>query len=119
MKEKDKDEIEGLIKVRTVNKLVGPEKTDEYERGEYLRNKDEYKKVKIDVYLRGFAGCICGQVLVKKGVRVSDYIEKNERSFIVLTNVHDYQKNLLRAVPESGVLIINKNDISLIVPLLK
>ena len=51
MKEKEKEEIEGLITVRTVNRLIGPEKSDEYERGEYLRNKDEYKKVKIDVYL--------------------------------------------------------------------
>ena len=71
MKDKDKEEIEGLITVRTVNRLIGPKKADEYERGEYYRNKDKYEKVKIDVYLRGFAGCICGQVLVKKGVRVS------------------------------------------------
>jgi len=119
MKKKDKEEIEGLIKVRAVNRLIGVDKEDEYERGEYLRNRDQYEKVRIDVYLRGFGGCICGQVLVKKGLRVSDYIEKNERNFIVLTNVHDYQKQLLRLIPESGVLIINKNDISLIVPLSK
>ena len=117
MKNKNKDEIEGLITVRAVNKLISVDKEDEYERGEYLRNKEYYEKVKIDIYLRGFVGCICGHVLVKKGVRVSDYIEKNERSFIILTNVHDYQKHLLRALPENGVLIINKNDISLIVPL--
>ena len=117
MKKKDKEEIEGLIKVRAVNRLIGVDKEDEYERGQYLRNKDKYEKVKIDVYLRGFGGCICGQVLVKKGVRVSDYIEKNERSFIVLTEVHDYKKQLLRVLPQNGVLIINKNDISLIVPL--
>ena len=117
MKNKKKDEIEGLITVRATNRLIGVDKKDEYERGEYLRNKDNYEKVKIDIYLRGFVGCICGQVLVQKGVRVSDYIEKNERNFITLTHVHDYQKHLLRALPENGVLIINKNDISLIVPL--
>ena len=119
MKDKDEEKIEGLVSVRPVNKLISTDKEAEYERGQYLRNKEKYEKVRIDIYLRGFAGCICGQVLVKKGVRVSDYIENNERNFIVLTNVHDYQKKLLRAVPESGVLIINKNDISLIVPLLK
>jgi len=117
MKEKD-DKIEVLISGRPITKAVGLDK-DEYERGEYLRNKDKYEKVKIDIYLRGFVGCLCGQVLVKKGVRVSDYIEKNERNFIVLTNVHDYGKNFLRALPKGGVLIINKNDISLIVPLYK
>jgi len=119
MKDKDNEKIEGVVSVRAVNRLISLDKEDEYERSEYLRNKDSYEKIRIDIYLRGFAGCLCGQLLIKKGVRVADYMENNDRNFIVLTNVHDYQKKILRAIPESDVLIINKNDISLIVPLLK